>query len=96
MKENNQTTSFKMAREKVIELLKECESKDQRKQLTPSEERQMLIMVQSCQKDAVGIVRTKYLSRGIKTLNLSNKVLIKEVQDVRDLLFDDIDRKSVV
>ena len=59
--------SFKMAREKVIELLKQGVDKDQKKTLTPTEERQMLIMVQSCQKDAVGIVRTKYLSRGVKT-----------------------------
>ena len=79
-----------MAREKTIELLKQGIDKDQKKTLTPGEERQMLIMVQSCQKDAIGIVRTKYLSRGVKTLDLTNKVLIKEVQETRDSLFNDI------
>lgn len=79
----------RMNREEIIKQLKDDVSKDQKKELTPQEERQLLIMVQSCQRDAVTIIRTKYLTKGIKQ-DIPIKDLIKETQTIRDLLLKNI------
>lgn len=65
--------------------------------MNPYEHKQKLIMAQSCQKDAVGIVRTKYLynkgREGDITAPITNEGIIEEVIKVREILLADLEDK---
>ena len=60
--------------------------------MTPYEARERMITASSCQKDAIEIVKTR---RALykKAQVLKNEDLIKEVQKVRDKLFDNLVKK---
>ena len=67
--------------------------------MNPYEHRQKLIMAQSSQKDAVAIVRTKYLyNKGIEgdiKAPITNEGLIEEVIKVREVLLADLEEKHL-